>query len=116
MKLLVLKIILGIFSIVPSVTFILFFVIVGVGKETTNVPLTILGFLTAFCMIGLTIFYIINITEGSPTVGKNQKGLWAIILFFVNFVAFPIYSCRLEKNKNQSGNGFSLIRQFQTKL
>ena len=84
------KVALLIISLLPYITFILGWTVVGLDEITTNIFFVILGGLTFLSIPSLWIFYIINVYRNKG-VANNQKSLWAILLFFGSFVAFPVY-------------------------
>lgn len=49
-----------------------------------------LHFLTMLLIMGLTIFYIVNVFRNDQ-VDKDKKVLWAVVLFMGNMIAMPIY-------------------------
>ena len=49
-----------------------------------------LHILTMLWMIGLTIFYIVNVFRNDK-VNKDMKVLWAAVLFMGSIIAMPIY-------------------------
>jgi hypothetical protein len=84
------KIALLIFGLLPYITFILMFTIVGPGKPTTNIFFLILGILTMLSFPSLMVFYIINVYR-SNSVMKEQKHLWAALIFCGNILVYPFY-------------------------
>lgn len=84
------KVILGLLSILTPITFILMFVFVGNGESTTNVFFIILVALTMLSFPGLMVFYICHVYKISR-VNPEQKHLWAALLFFGSIVVYPIY-------------------------
>ena len=49
-----------------------------------------LHFLTMFLIMGLTVFYMVNVFR-NDRVEKDKKVLWAVVLFMGNMIAMPIY-------------------------
>jgi hypothetical protein len=49
-----------------------------------------LHILTMLWMIGLTIFYMVNVFRNDQ-VNKDMKVLWAVVLFMGSIIAMPIY-------------------------
>lgn len=49
-----------------------------------------LHFLTMLLIMGLTVFYMINVFR-NDRVEKDKKVLWAVVLFMGNMIAMPIY-------------------------
>lgn len=49
-----------------------------------------LHILTMLWMIGLTVFYMVNVFR-NDRVNKDMKVLWAVVLFMGSIVAMPIY-------------------------
>lgn len=47
-------------------------------------------FLTIFLILGLTVFYMVNVFR-NERVDKDKKVLWAVVLFLGNIVAMPVY-------------------------
>jgi len=96
------KIALGLVTLWPFFYLILFFVLIfsmillgpGSGGGSGPPPLIALIFplhlLTMLIVIGLTIFYIVDVFKNNR-VHKDQKALWAIVIFLGNMIAMPIY-------------------------
>lgn len=84
------KIVLGIASILWPVTFIIVFSIVRSDVSTKNIYLMILVVLMMLSFPGLLVFYILNVYRNNR-IAKNQKNLWAALLFFGNIVVYPVY-------------------------
>jgi hypothetical protein len=49
-----------------------------------------LHLLTMFLIMGMTIFYIVNVFR-NDRVEKDKKVLWVLVLFMGNMIAMPIY-------------------------
>jgi hypothetical protein len=49
-----------------------------------------LHLLTMLDVLGLTIFYMVNVFRNDRVV-KDKKALWAAVLFLGNVIAFPVY-------------------------
>jgi len=47
-------------------------------------------FLTMLWMFALTTFYIVYLFR-TDRIAQDEKALWAIVLFFGNIVAFPVF-------------------------
>jgi hypothetical protein len=47
-------------------------------------------FLTMLLVLALTAFYIVYLFK-TDRVPQDKKALWAVVLFFANFFAFPIF-------------------------
>ncbi len=84
------KITLLIISLLPYITFILGWAIVGLDKYTKDTFFIVLGGITFLSIPGLWIFYIVNVYR-NRSVAKNQKTLWALLLFCGSFAVFPFY-------------------------
>ena len=97
------KILLGLATLWPFVYMIFFFVVIfsaflfmpnqeaeGSGPPLFFVVLFPLHFLTMLLIIGLTIFYIVNVF-GNDLVDKDKKALWAVVIFMGSMFAMPIY-------------------------
>jgi hypothetical protein len=54
---------------------------------TVIIPLHVL---TILLIVGLTIFYIVNVFR-NDRVAQDKKALWAVVLFLGNVIAFPVY-------------------------
>lgn len=52
--------------------------------------LMLLHFLTIALIIGLQIYYIVNVFK-NERIGKDQRILWVLVLFFGGLFAMPIY-------------------------
>jgi hypothetical protein len=46
--------------------------------------------ITMLWVMGLTVFYIVDVFRNELVV-KDQKALWAVVIFLGSFVAMPIY-------------------------
>jgi hypothetical protein len=100
------KIALAIASIWPFIWMMLFFVLVfgtmfwlsstsKIGGRTQGIPLPILllfagHIFTIFFMFALTAFYIVYLFR-TDRVPQDKKALWAVVLFFANIFAFPVF-------------------------
>lgn len=96
------KLIVGLLTIWPFAYMILFFITIlslvffsrGPEPEVGPPPLIALIFplhiLTMLLIMGLTIFYMVNVFRNERVV-KDQKVLWAVVLFLGNVLAMPIY-------------------------
>lgn len=84
------KIALLIFGFLPYLYFILFFTIIGVNKTTDNVFFYILAILTSISIPSAFIIYIVNVYRNKDII-KEQKYLWAALLFFGNIIVYPFY-------------------------
>jgi hypothetical protein len=84
------KIALLIFGLLPYIYFILFFTIIGVNETTDNVVFFILAILTAVSIPSAFIIYIVNVYRNKNII-KEQKHLWAALLFFGNIIVYPFY-------------------------
>jgi hypothetical protein len=66
------------------------------GEFISDPPLLAIGLIiiihlmTAFGIIGLVIFYILNIVK-NDSVSQNKKAPWLIGLFFASVIVMPIY-------------------------
>ncbi len=49
-----------------------------------------LHLLTMLLIMGLTVFYIVNVFR-NDRVDKDKKVLWAVVIFMGNMIAMPIY-------------------------
>ena len=97
------KILLGLATLWPFLYMILFLVFIlssilflppGDGKESGPpfffAVLIAVHLLTMLWIIGLTVFYIVNIFR-NDRVEKDKKVLWAVVIFLGNMIAMPIY-------------------------
>jgi hypothetical protein len=95
------KLLLGLVTIWPFLYFILFFITIvsliffSQRAETAGPPPLIafifpLHLLTMLVIMALTVFYIVNVFRNERVV-KDQKVLWAVVLFLGNALAMPIY-------------------------
>ena len=98
------KIALAIASIWPFIWMLIFVLFifgtffVSSNQEPTQhrgVPLPFTLFfaghiLTMLWMFALTTFYIVYLFR-TDRIAQDQKALWAIVLFFGNIIAFPIF-------------------------
>jgi len=95
------KVLLGLATLWPFFYLILFFVVIfstvvfrpGSG-ESGPPPLIALilplHLFTMLAVMGLMVFYIVNVFR-NDRVDKDQKALWAVVLFMGNMIAMPIY-------------------------
>ncbi len=97
------KVFLGFLSFWPLMYFLLFFLFfltvfiggfTGTLSDKTIFPLFFVLFslhLTTILLIfGLLIYYIVHLFK-NDRVPDNLKALWAVVLFFGNFISFPVY-------------------------
>lgn len=94
------KLLLGAATLWPIVYLFVFFITIFStiffmpGPEKGPPPLIAiilpLHLLTMLLIMGLTIFYIVNVFR-NPRVEKDQKALWAIVIFLGNMIGMPIY-------------------------
>lgn len=84
------KMALLIFGLLPFIYFILFFTIVGPGERTTSLFFTVLFILTAISIPGVFIFYVVHVYKSEKII-KDQRHLWAALLFFGNLLVYPFY-------------------------
>ena len=97
------NILLGVATIWPVVYFVLFIFLFftaiafrpgpappGSGTQPAFVVLVAVHLLTMLLIMGLTIFYIVDIFR-NDRVDKDKKVLWAVVIFMGNAIAMPIY-------------------------
>jgi hypothetical protein len=96
------KVLIGLATLWPLVYMILFFAFIfltiflgpGPGPERGMPPLMALIFglhlLTMIVILGLSVFYIVDVFK-NERVDKDKKALWAIVIFFGNMIAMPVY-------------------------
>lgn len=97
------KILLGAGTLWPFVyifIFILFFfttALIAPGREEGTavfgammVVILAMHLFTMALSMGLTIFYIVNVFR-NPRVDQDKKVLWAVVIFFANLFAMPVY-------------------------
>ena len=94
------KLFLGVATLWPIVYVFLFFVFIFStilsGPETGEAfgrkfaLIFGLHLLTMLIIMALTVFYIVDIFRNNR-VSKDQKALWAIVIFLGNAIAMPIY-------------------------
>jgi hypothetical protein len=97
------KILVGIATLWPFLYMVFFFLVVfssvffmnsSRGPESGPPLLFLVIFplhlLTMLGIIGLSIFYIVNVFR-NDRVDKDKKVLWAVVLFLGNMIAMPIY-------------------------
>jgi len=93
-------IILGFFTVLPFVYFILFlsffiFSFISMSSNTGN-PVDMFKLIlplhlsTMLLIMVLMIIYIIDVFKNNA-INSDKKALWAIVLFFGNMIAMPIY-------------------------
>jgi hypothetical protein len=96
------KLFLGVVTLWPLAYMILFFVFIfstilfgGPGGSPGAFPPSFviifgLHLLTMLVIMGLTIFYMVDVFR-NDRVDKDKKVLWAIVIFMGNLIAMPIY-------------------------
>lgn len=97
------RIVLGVATVWPLVYFVFFiataFVFVAVQPQLTTPDsgflaafkvLIGLHFLTVLWGIGLLVIYIVHLFK-TDRVPNDKKALWAVVLFFGNMLAMPVY-------------------------
>jgi hypothetical protein len=97
------KILLGLATLWPFLYMILFFLFIflsilfmpGRGGGESGPPFFFVVFialhlLTMLWIMGLTVFYIVNVFR-NDRVDKDKKVLWAVVIFLGNMIAMPIY-------------------------
>ncbi len=97
------KILLGVATLWPLVYVMLFFLLVASfffaasrgparGGPLPDLFFIIfpLHFLMMLLSMGLTVFYMVDVFR-NERVNKDQKVLWAIVLFMGNMIAMPVY-------------------------
>lgn len=96
------KLLLGLVTIWPFAYMILFFITIvslaffGRGSEPAVGPPPLIALilplhlLTMLVIMALTVFYMVNVFRNERVV-KDQKVLWAVVLFLGNVLAMPIY-------------------------
>lgn len=100
------KIALAIASIWPFVWMLLFFLVAfgsifwfaanpKSGGSAQSLPLLFTLFIaghtfTFFLMLAMTAFYIVYLFR-TDRVPQDKKALWAVVLFFANMFAFPVF-------------------------
>lgn len=102
-----LKLTLGVFSVLPFVYMIVFFIffitlffsannppfidVNPAGEDYTGFFLLFFGHLgITLISIGLIIYYLIFIFQ-TNTIDQNMKILWVLVLFFFGIFAFPVF-------------------------
>lgn len=118
------KIWLGVATIWPLFYLLLFFVfmismffIVGGDRNdgTTSFLIVLmlpLHLLTMLLIMGLPVFYIVNVFRNDRVV-KNMKVLWAVVIFFGSIIAMPIYWYLYIWRAVQAGSDPSLLSPAQ---
>jgi hypothetical protein len=96
------KLLLGLATLWPLVYIFIFFILVfatiafrpepGPGGSAPPMIAWIFGLhiLTMLLIMGLTIFYIVDVFRNNR-VEKDKKALWAIVIFLGNMIGMPIY-------------------------
>jgi hypothetical protein len=96
------KLLLGAVTLWPIVYMFIFFILIfstilfrpepGAGSGMPPMIAWIFGLhiLTMLLIMGLTIFYIVDVFRNNR-VDKDKKALWAIVIFLGNMVGMPIY-------------------------
>ena len=96
------KILLGVATLWPVLYMFIFFMFIfsmvlfmpdqsaGEGPPTWFFIIFPLHILTMLWIFGLTIFYILNIFK-NDRVDQDKKALWAVVIFFGNMFAMPVY-------------------------
>jgi cytosine/uracil/thiamine/allantoin permease len=84
------KIILLVFGLLPYIGWLYLFFAYGNGVRATGYFPTGLTVAALASVPILIVAYIIDIYHNT-SVAKNQKILWAVIIFWGSFIAFPFY-------------------------
>jgi hypothetical protein len=98
------KILLAIATIWPLIYMVVFFVVMistfssmplnrppDAGSLDNFVTIILpLHLLTMLLVMGLTIFYIVNVFRNDRVI-KDKKTLWAVVLFLGNVMVMPVY-------------------------
>ncbi len=97
------KVFLGFLSLWPLMYFLLFFLFFltvfigafsGTLSDKTIFPLFFVMFFlhltTIFLIFGLLIYYIVHLFK-NDRISNDLKALWAVVLFFGNVIAMPVY-------------------------
>ena len=96
------KLLLGIATLWPIAYFFIFFIVIfatiifrpepgpGGGAPPLIAWILPLHLLTMLLVMGLTIFYIVDVFR-NKRVEKDKKALWAIVIFLGNMIGMPIY-------------------------
>lgn len=121
------KILLGAATIWPSFYLVLFFAFMvlmflavgGDPNDGTTPFLIVLMFplhlLTMLLIMGLTIFYIVNVFRNDRVV-KDMKVLWAVVIFMGNIIAMPIYWYLYIWREVTTGSDPSLLSPAQESI
>jgi len=84
------KIALLIFGLLPIALFILAFIMLEPGEKTRSLLFVIMFIITAISIPGTFIIYVVDVYRNKNII-KEQKHLWAALLFFGNIIVYPFY-------------------------
>lgn len=98
------KILIGIGVIWPFLYFAFFLIVIlvtvlSVRDNPDSMPSTFptvffvimpLHFLTIFLILGMTIFFIVNLFK-NPNIPEDKRVVWAILLFLFGLFTMPVY-------------------------
>ena len=60
------------------------------GLPAPFMLLLVLHLLTVLDILGLLVFYIVHLFH-TPLIESDRRALWAVVLFFGNLFAMPVY-------------------------
>jgi len=105
----ILKIALLIFGLLPAIMFIVAFILGGTRENLSNIFFYVLYWLAILSFPSVFIYYVISVYT-SKNIPKEQKHLWAALLFFGSLLVYPFYWYlhvwrELKKEKKISGSG-----------
>jgi hypothetical protein len=86
----ILKIALLIFGLLPVIVIIVYFSAFEPGEKTKELFYIVLFWLAAISILGAFAFYVIDVYK-NVNIQKDNKHLWAALLFFGNIVVYPFY-------------------------
>jgi len=84
------KITLLVFGLLPPIFFIFSYLMLEPGERTTDLFVIVVFVLTAISIPGAFIFYIVDVYR-NRSIMKDQKHLWAALLFFGSVFVYPFY-------------------------
>jgi fumarate reductase subunit C len=85
------RIVLGVFSLLPFILFILLLLFVGEGVRATSQFWVILGYITFISIPVMVIFNIVHLVNNRHVTNKSHKWLWIFGLITGNFGINPFY-------------------------
>ena len=84
------KVVLLLFGLLPVFLFAMSYIMLEPGEKTQDLLFIVMFWLTAISIPGAFIFYVVDVYRNKGVM-KNQRHIWAALLFFGNIFAYPFY-------------------------